>query len=426
MLGKKGQIVFFIVLAVAILAAGAFYFAYSPEPSKGLSRLSTDADSSNVKSFVEACLKSAAEEGIYFLSLQGGYYHAPELSVNFSFIRVPYYWHLASEMLPKKDVLERELSKFIEDALPVCINNFTAFKEVGYAIGHEKPKIVSKIAEKNVFVEADFPVIIVTGSSANKINSFASIVNINLNWMYGHARQIIEEQGKNADAMSLGFMAEQAYNNNFTFEYIYLGNGDVIYSLIFNESFGNVFVFAFAAKYNWSNATISQPISVSPIPEFNLTEPKVINYRVRASGEDLTFYDYTELFDINPKTGLISFDAFDAPNGEYDVLIKAVDKNGNEAFALMKISINYQNKLPVIEQIGNLTAYVGKGFSYNVKAHDPTNKFLFFLDDETLFDINVQTGEIKFTPRNSGNYTIKIIAVNGEGSSYEYANLEVK
>lgn len=419
---KRGQIGMFLITAVLVLAAGTLYFFNSPKSEKAA--IATNFE--DVRNFISTCLKDTAEEGIYFISLQGGYYNAPEDSLPFVFIRIPYYWHLGNGKMPEKETIEIELSKFIEDAVQLCANNFTAFRQIGYDVEYENLAVISKITEKNVLVEAKFPVKINSKAGSREFNDFNSIIDININEKYGYAKQIIEEQKKDANTIPFGFLAELAYDSNFTFEYIYMGDGDVIYSLIFNESLGNTLIYAFAAKYDWGNATLSQPISIKEITEFNLTEPKVINYKVDAFGENLTFYDYTDLFDINPKTGQMNFDAFDVSNGNYNILIKIVDGNGNEAFTIMRISINYNNKLPVIEPIGNLTAFVGQEFSYKVKASDPTNKYLFFLDDTSLFNINVQTGEIKFTPAFGGNYTIKIIATNEAGSSYAYFNLEVR
>ena len=419
---KRGQIGIFLIIAVLILAAGSLYFFYSPKSREA----ATTTGFEDVGNFINTCLKDSAEEGIYFISLQGGYYNAPEESLPFVFIQIPYYWHLGNGKMPEKETIEMELSRFIGDAFQLCVNNFTAFREIGYDVEYENPSVSSKIAENNVLVGANFPVKINSKTGSKEFNNFNSIIDINLNKKYNYAKQIIEEQKKDANTIPLGFLAELAYDSNFTFEYVYMGDGDVIYSLIFNESLGNVLIYAFAAKYSWGNATISQPIRIADIPEFSLTEPKVINYKVEAFGKNLTFYDYTDLFDINPKTGQINFDAFDASNGNYNVLIKIVDGRGNEAFTIMRISINYNNKLPIIEPIGNLTAFAGQEFSYKVKASDPINNYLFFLDDTSLFNINVQTGEIKFTPAAQGNYTIKIIATNEAGSGYEYFNLEVR
>ena len=87
---------------------------------------------------------------------------------------------------------------------------------------------------------------------------------------------------------------------------------------------------------------------------------------------------------------------------------------------------NFENLLPIIEPIGNLTAYIGQEFTYVIKATNPADNFMVLLDDTSLFDINTQTGEIKLTPTLKGNYSIKITAVNSEGHVFEFMRLEVK
>ena len=83
------------------------------------------------------------------------------------------------------------------------------------------------------------------------------------------------------------------------------------------------------------------------------------------------------------------------------------------------------NKKPIINPIGDLTVNVAEEFVYTVQASDPSNTFLTYLDDTGLFNIHPMTGKIKFTPTLTGNYSIKITALNGEGHSFEYMRLEV-
>jgi len=68
---------------------------------------------------------------------------------------------------------------------------------------------------------------------------------------------------------------------------------------------------------------------------------------------------------------------------------------------------------PVISSIGNQEAFVGVEFYYDVEASAGSDN-LSFKDDTTLFNINLITGEINFTPSSSdqGNETVRITVTN--------------
>ena len=152
----------------------------------------------------------------------------------------------------------------------------------------------------------------------------------------------------------------------------------------------------------------------------------MFSYQVTAEGQGITFYDYTDLFDIESETGWIVFDTDDIPNGKKNILIKAIDEQGGEGFAYMKLDVNFPQNAPIIEHIDNQTAFLNQEYHYQVIAIDPTDDFLYFLDDTSLFDINPMTGNITFMPAFRGNYSIKITAVNTAGHNFEYMNLEIK
>ena len=414
-----------MVLGIVILIIGYLYFASFKEPDKGIIQTATRSQPINL--FVESCIENMAKKGIYFIALQGGYYDAPQLSVPFLNANVPFYWHNKESKVPEKQVIEKDLSKYIKNNLPECINDFKSFEELGFRINAGEPKIKSTIAEKNVVVDVEYPIRVSSDSGSINLDKFTSTIDLRLNDAYKFSNQIVEEQKKTPDSIPIGFITDLSYNNDFTFEIINLQNDEVIYSLVLPKEGNDDLIYSFAAKYDWSNIkTENSLVSIEPISDINLDKPATVRHEVKAVGEDLTFYDNSDLFDIDSKTGLIGFDASYLSNGKRTVVIKAVDKYGNQDFAFFNINVKYPNQLPVIQEIGKLTAYAGKEFYYKVNANDPTLEFLLFLDDASLFNIHPQTGEIRFTPPLKGTYNIKITAVNSAGHSSAFMKLEVK
>jgi len=239
--------------------------------------------------------------------------------------------------------------------------------------------------------------------------------------------EITNQHETNPNFVNVGKVSFLAYENNFQYEIGHLKDNYVLYSLIFNESINNEpFIYSFMIRYNWNQTPEEKNIVfIEPIPEINITSEDLINYHVRAYGNNLTFYDYTDLFDIEKSSGYIRFYPTDIGNGKKHLLIKAIDSFGNEGYEYLTLNVNITDKSPVIEPIGNNRCYVGQECLFQINVTSPEGEYLGFLDDTTLFDIHPLRGMINFTPTTKGNYSIKITAVNLYGHSFENMRLEI-
>jgi hypothetical protein len=421
----KGQITLFVILGFVLVVAAAFIlYVKSPERPPALE---LPMEMQAAKTFVESCLQQTAVAGIYEIGMQGGYYDVPSPFCMSSGYKTPYYDYLGSQGVPELGVIEQQLSKFVDERLSSCLEDFQSFHELGYEF--ETGALVSHVSfsASETLVELQYPIRIRKGEATWTLQSFQEKLTFRFQEKYQLSKEIMDAQRANANSVPLGYLTSLSYDHGFTYELSYLGDGSVIYCLVFNESAQqNPFVYCFAVKYDW-NLSQKKTVSIGPIPEILITdETQRIEYQVKALGQNLTFYDDTDLFDIDRKTGVVRIVASELTNGRRTVLIRAVDSYGNEDYAVMSIRVNMSSRLPVIQPIPNQTAVVGQEFEYRVKASDPTNSFVTFVDDTSLFDIHPITGEIRFLPSLGGNYTIKIVAANEAGHSYEYLHLRVK
>lgn len=62
--------------------------------------------------------------------------------------------------------------------------------------------------------------------------------------------------------------------------------------------------------------------------------------KIVAKGLNLEYIDYTDLFEIDPKTGVISFTPTESQEGEHTALISVKDQFGNEDLKDMTINIS--------------------------------------------------------------------------------------
>ena len=139
------------------------------------------------------------------------------------------------------------------------------------------------------------------------------------------------------------------------------------------------------------------------------------SYVVKANGKGLTYSDSTELFDINPNTGEIKFIPKEEDSGVHLIVVGVTDENGDTATQSFTLDISGFNNPPELDYIGYQSATVGQEFELVVKATDEEDQTLKYTDDSDLFDINADTGEIKFTPFEVGVYDIKVTVIDEKG-----------
>ncbi|MFH0798006.1 MAG: Ig-like domain-containing protein [Candidatus Woesearchaeota archaeon] len=135
----------------------------------------------------------------------------------------------------------------------------------------------------------------------------------------------------------------------------------------------------------------------------------------------LNFTDDTDLFNITYSTGEISFTPKLAEYGEYVINITV----GNfqcfeyDDSMIFSLTVNNTNHAPILNLSSNFTNLVqGTLFYFNVSnnATDPDGDSLIFYDNTSLFNIDLYTGIIAFTPTNSqvGNHSVRITVSDGQ------------
>jgi hypothetical protein len=160
---------------------------------------------------------------------------------------------------------------------------------------------------------------------------------------------------------------------------------------------------------------VDKDFSLIPIGDQTAYVNHTYYYDVNVTNENeshATFQDDTNLFDINSSTGEIEFTPDDSQLGqEYLVNISVLSPCRKlKCSEIVKFTITYWNRPPVLDFIPNQTIYQNDHFVYDVNATDPDNDVLTFEDNATFFEINPSTGIIDFIPVQDdvGNHSVMI------------------
>jgi hypothetical protein len=130
-------------------------------------------------------------------------------------------------------------------------------------------------------------------------------------------------------------------------------------------------------------------------------------------------------------TGQINITPTDNNVGNNTIFISITDSRGGSSNQTINIEIININDPPNISLIPNQTGAAYVSFSLHIDASDPdldSGDNLYYYDNTSLFNINIATGNINFTPNWSqiGNYSILITVNDSFGlSNYTIFNLQI-
>jgi hypothetical protein len=422
---KKSQISIFILIGFVII--GGFLFFYMNN-MRTLNQLKTEQiieipqEIKPINIFIESCIRNTATDGIFFNGLQGGYYQNYQLAEPYSFLAIPYHYHLGNNYFPSLQTIEAELSRYIEINLKYCINDFTDFKKLGYGFEIGKVAVETNFANDNTLINVNYPINVDKQEVKHSLTEFLIKIDFDFSKIYDYLIKINNEQQKNPDFIPMGYLSDLASKNDFIFETMQLEDNIIFYTLIFNtpEKFKDPYLFNYASKYKWTELSTDSDKQKVIIEDIDNQEAYVgykFSYQVKAKGNNLKFLDYSPLFDIDENNGLIEFEVSNNNGGKHYPMIKVEDDQGNFDKKIFELDITGFNRNPKLEKIPNLNAQVGQPFAYQVKASDPDNDLVFFLDDTEMFIINTNNGIIGFTPaiENKGEHLITISAVDQYG-----------
>lgn len=323
-MSKRGQLTIPLVgIALIILIfLLAFYF------SAPRSVITTPADAGNIQQFVESCLTQVSSEGLLLLGMQGGYTVAPEFppSTTLGDYEPVYAYYRGFDLLPSRsDIMNYQLGPSVASSLPGCTNNFEEFQGIEITAG--VPTISGAINDNSVSVDLTYPLTITQGSQTQLLQDFSVEIPSRLGAMHDIARLLVKKQVEDPNWVDVTLLADIE-----EFDVVYSPQSPTeAYYVITDSSvplLGKNYTFMVPIRFDENH-----PPTVFSIPDQELAVGETLVYRVNAEddeGETLTYSDDSELFDIDPKTGVIEHTVMPQDIGEHFITITVTDQEGNE------------------------------------------------------------------------------------------------
>jgi len=365
MANRKGQITIFLIIGMILLiSAGLLFYLNSQLTEKEIEKsVEMPSNVLPIKNYVESCIKSVGEEAILWIGEHGGYYNLPKYSTKDYFTNTAYYFYIDSNIMPSKERVEEELSEYMDKQIYFCLDNFSVFKEQGFQIEKEESNTTVIIRQKDVLFQINLPLTIKKQDSLTEIKEFKkSIDSIRLKTIYDVSKLIIDEQMQNFDSVCLSCIVNHGIENDLYVDMERLGNDSIVFIISDNNSLvkNEPYKFIFANKYeqySCSNLPLDADISflsdcieqniaqynysffLEDILNMNALVNETFYYKINATGLNLTFIDYSYLFDVDEKTGIINFMPDEDQLGNHTIWIQVKDKLGKVKQDNFKLTI---------------------------------------------------------------------------------------
>ena len=366
MQNNKAQVTYFFILGFVVFLAGLLiWYIYSIKSSNvdtETGKISENPSIPEIKLFFDNCFKDKIKESIRFAALSGGYFTKPNLGINISIYKVPYYNVNGQINYPSKDDVSRELSKYIESLVPSCLNRVNIFKMQGFNFEFNNPKVNSIVNPNNVFVQIKYPIKVTNQqNSIFQLEDFGFDYKTRFGTLYEASKQIVDDQVSHSNDLCLSCISKISEAKNLTAD-IYRVDNSYVFEIIDNASAmqEEPLIFMFANKYgkfscknlpldnlDFINKCAELEIEkknysfyLNDIPKQNAKIGSKFYYKVESKGFNISFSDFTNLFDINKKSGIIEFIPNSQDAGNHSIWILAMDGLGNVVYKNFELEVS--------------------------------------------------------------------------------------
>lgn len=367
---KKSQIGIFVLLGLVLVISAGFIFylnGYNVKTAETEKTSELSLELAPLKGYIESCIDGVGRDVISLIGPHGGYFILPKYSTEEYPAKTAYYFYINRDLMPSKNEIEQELSKYMNEELFFCIRNFADFKEMGLKVEQGEIDTETAIGSDSVIFKVNFPLLISKAGNEFRLDSFTeSIGNVRLGVIYNVSKEIIDEQMKDFDSICLSCIINWAIEKDLQLDLQRIDNSTILFTITDNNTiiYGIPYKFIFANRYrevscknipnNWPTEKINQflldcvksqiesynySLKINDIPDLKSIVGTQFVYNVSAVGANVNFSDYTNLFEINQTTGLINFTPNEDDTGEHIIWVSAVDSLGNQDYSSFKLDV---------------------------------------------------------------------------------------
>ncbi len=365
---KRGQISLFGILAIVLLIiAGSYFIMESDVLNKGAVEVqsvqSFKPNTGSIAQYVESCLSRTGEEAISFVGLQGGYEDVNSAEFLYSPpFYTAYYFYEGEDLTPSMSRIEQEMSAFVVNYLPDCLEDFETFKQRGISVSQGEPRVTASLGEEVASFSLSLPLQIEASNGQQALSDFRAEVRTPFRKMLEVASTLTQQQVEDPQYICLSCILQETAKNNFKVELVQIDN--LTYAVVMNDSTTGLYLI-YANKYEEYDcnnpppdansqflqqclssqiAQLGYTFTVEDIPNFLVRVGEPFSYQVSATGRNVVFekpsnHDWPPFFSIGRTTGQIQFTVQSSDIGDHIIWLQFKDDIGSNTYRSFKITV---------------------------------------------------------------------------------------
>jgi len=201
---KRGQATIFIILGIVIFVIVIFLVLLSmasqeDETKLDIQQSAIESDVLNsVESFVEDCMEPIGWEAINLSYQYGGYLYRDVTYLEYRNISYNYLCYSdggeSLNYFKPKEVLERNIGKYVIDGINKCIDDFDSFPNFNFEKGSVSAEV--DIKPEKVYIFLNYPLNISKDDRLSSLSNFSVVYDVKLGEVYNIAKEIVLEELK--------------------------------------------------------------------------------------------------------------------------------------------------------------------------------------------------------------------------------------
>ena len=355
--GHRGQVSLILIAGVAILLVAVLAFQISSKKGQSEERqaLEGSAGEDAVNLYVEECVKSAGEDAVSLIGLQGGYFEVPDdIIYSEEGIHTSYYFKEGISSVPSIGTIEEELEKTVEAFLPSCLGDFAPFREQGMEISQGIASARVSIPKKGVVVDVFLPLSFEMGGNSFSLQEFrAELSQVRLREVHDAIEEFILLQQEFERSVCVSCMIDIGEKHDLRFYGERKENLTFLFIVVDNQTvIGNsALYFVFANKYlpytcsdfppdvdpffleDCLDEKIAQTGYALTFGEISNMSAKVgipLTFSLEIFGNGISLMVSPPLFEVSGESRTVSFTPEVGDRGVHTVWITARDSYKNE------------------------------------------------------------------------------------------------
>lgn len=205
---RRGQLTIFIILGLAVLLAVGIVIYFTAQQVTLRGGVIVPREAQPVYDYISSCVSTIAEEGITLQGLQGGFLNIPSDIARTptayvplddrGVIKIPLWYYEGEGRVPSLGLMEADLTAYVQQNLPGCIDNFTAFKDQYEVAVLGEPTSSVVIGDGAVTVKIDYPIQIRRPERTVDVPSVVTDVKVDLKRAHELAVKTMQKEDNEA------------------------------------------------------------------------------------------------------------------------------------------------------------------------------------------------------------------------------------